>query len=209
MSSPGYAVIMSLPSYGERSPDLSELLARSEPAISIETVWGNGTLPLRITAYAAPAELPPELVVSVRCVVRHGGRVVICQEPDGKWMLLPGGRCEPGETFQQTVVREVHEETGWIIDPSSLEQIGWMHYEHLRPPPAGHPYPHPDFLNAVFAGDATARNSAPSVEWADTDGYIQRSVTVPPSEARRLVVPTDPLAGVFLDAVGPGLDVAS
>jgi hypothetical protein len=50
---------MPLPSYGERSPDLSELLARSEPAMSIETVWGNGTLPLRVTAYTSPAELPP------------------------------------------------------------------------------------------------------------------------------------------------------
>lgn len=193
---------MALPSYGERSLELSELLARFEPAKSVETIWGNGTLPLRVTAYASPAELPAELVVSVRCVVRRGDCVVICEEPDGKWMLLPGGRCEPGETFQQTVVREVHEETGWIIDPRSLEQIGWMHYEHLQPPPDGHRYPHPDFLNVIFVGDAVARDSGPNVEWADTDGYIQRSVAVPTSEARRLVVPTDPLAGIFLDAVG-------
>lgn len=191
-----------MPSYGERSPKLSELLARCEPAESIETIWGNGTLPLRVTAYAAPAELPAELVVSVRCVVRRGGGVVICQEPDGKWMLLPGGRCEPGETFQQTAVREVHEETGWFIDPDSLEQIGWMHFEHLRPPPAGHGYPHPDFLNVVFVGDAVAHDSDPDAEWADTDGYIQRSVAVSPREARRLVVPADPLAGVFLDVAG-------
>jgi 8-oxo-dGTP pyrophosphatase MutT (NUDIX family) len=147
-------------------------------------------------------------VVSVRCVVRHGDRVVICQEPDGKWMLLPGGRCEPGETFQQTVVREVHEETGWIIDPGSLEQIGWMHFEHLQTPPAGHRYPHPDFLNAVFAGNTVARAAAPDIEWADTDGYIQRSVSVPLYEARRLVVPTDPVAGVFLDAVSTGHESA-
>lgn len=189
-----------MPSYGERSVELSELLTRFEPAESVEAIWGNGTLPLRVTAYTSPAELPAELVVSVRCVVRRNGCVVICQEPDGKWMLLPGGMREPGETFQQTAVREVHEETGWVIDQSSLEQIGWIHYEHLRPPPAGHRYPHPDFLNVVFAGDAVVRDSDPDTEWTDTDGYIQRSVAVPPSEARRIVVPTDHLAGVFLEA---------
>jgi 8-oxo-dGTP pyrophosphatase MutT (NUDIX family) len=188
------------PSYGDRNLDLSELLARSEPAESIETVWGNGTLPLRITAYTSPARLPIQLVVSVRCVVRCGDRVVICQEPDGKWMLLPGGRREPGEALQETVIREVHEETGWIIEASSLSRIGWMHFEHQQPPPAGHPYPHPDFLNVVFVGDVLDCDSDHNLRWVDTDGYIQRSEAVPVSEAHRLVVTADRLAGVFLEA---------
>jgi 8-oxo-dGTP pyrophosphatase MutT (NUDIX family) len=155
---------------------------------------------LRITAYTSPAQLPVELVVSVRCVVRCGDRVVICQEPDGKWMLLPGGRREPRETFQETLIREVHEETGRIVESSSLERIGWLHFEHLQPPPPGHPYPHPDFLNVVFVGDVLDSDSDEDQRWVDTDGYIQRSVAVPISEAHRLVVTTDRLAGVFLEA---------
>jgi NTP pyrophosphatase (non-canonical NTP hydrolase) len=69
--------------------------------------------------------------------------------------------------------------------------------------------PLPVFDAAYPVPSGSWQMSAPGVEWADTDGYIQRSVTVPPCEARRLVVPTDPLAGVFLDAVSPGLKAAS
>src|SRR5262249_35287042 len=37
----------------------------------------------------------------------------------GQW-ALPGGRCDPGETLQQTALRELHEELGLELDPAHI-----------------------------------------------------------------------------------------
>ena len=47
----------------------------------------------------------------------------------GYW-ALPGGRAEPGETVEQTVVREVKEETG--LDVSVVKRIGEYHEQGIQ-----------------------------------------------------------------------------
>ncbi len=47
----------------------------------------------------------------------------------GYW-ALPGGRAEPGETVEQTVVREVKEETG--LDVSVVKKIGEYHEQGIQ-----------------------------------------------------------------------------
>jgi len=37
----------------------------------------------------------------------------------GQW-ALPGGRCDPGETLEQTALRELHEELGLKLPPESI-----------------------------------------------------------------------------------------
>jgi len=37
----------------------------------------------------------------------------------GQW-ALPGGRCEPGETFQEAALRELEEELGLVLDPAHV-----------------------------------------------------------------------------------------
>jgi 8-oxo-dGTP pyrophosphatase MutT (NUDIX family) len=64
---------------------------------------------------------------SVRVVLRDlDGRVLLFRTLDptmpeiGEWWELPGGGVEPGESYADTAVREMHEETGFLLDPTTL-----------------------------------------------------------------------------------------
>lgn len=188
------------PGWGLRHPDLAVLLATLSPEATQDTTWADGTVPLRISAYAAPADLPNELVISVRCLVRVDDRIVVCTNADGISHAWPGGRREPGESLIETACREVLEETGWVLDVKSLEHLGWLHLEHRSRPPENHPYPHPDFLQVVYAGRAHERSGGRDSEWTDTAGYELSSCLMAPDEAYA-AVDGDPLSRVFLDLI--------
>lgn len=172
--------------YGIRDPRVIALLEASEPAAFGEVAWMGGTLPLKLTAYTRAAELPDELVTSVRCIVEVGGQIVLCENESG-FHIWPGGRREPAETFADTARREVHEETGWLIDESTIRTIGWLHHEHTRPAPPGYSYPHPDFLNVVLCATARVRDGDEATAWSDTEGYESASRLVGIEETHELL----------------------
>lgn len=155
--------------YGRPHSALGPLLQGHQPVVVEDALWG--TLPLVISTYVGTPELPADLVVSVRCIVTVGEQVLICEEPDGRVMIVPGGRLEPGETWQEAAVREVHEETGWELDVASLRMIGFLHLRGLVELPETHPYPHPDFLQIVVTGTASGSPEG----WVDDEGAITRS----------------------------------
>lgn len=161
------------PGWGLRHPAMTKLLVSTEvsPAAVQETAWANGAVPLRVAAHTRTAELPDELVLSVRCIVLVEKDIVVCSNRDDILHPWPGGRREGKETLVETASREVHEETGWLIDPRSLRRLGWLHFEHLREQPVDHPWPHPDFLQVVHAGRALDRDGGADVEWTDAEGY--------------------------------------
>ena len=187
------------PGFGERHPDLATLLARRKPTATGETSWLGGAMPLRVSAYTTPTELPEELVTSVRCVVQVGELILFCENVDGAHPL-PGGRREPGESYTDTAAREVHEETGWLLDRDTLHPLGWLHLEHLAPRRPDDLHPYPDLLQVVFRGAATERDGDPDIPWTDTDGYEQHSRLVTLDEARAMTS-NDLLAPVFLDLI--------
>jgi ADP-ribose pyrophosphatase YjhB (NUDIX family) len=158
-------------------------------------------LPLRVTAYVGAASLPLELVTSVRCLVRVRDLIVVCETPNGTWHPWPGGRREVGESFEATASREVHEETGWLLDTETAKFIGWLHLEHLRTPPRGYEFPHPDFLQVVLIANATTRDGGLESDWTDTEGYEMRSRLVSISEARVITSGSDMPASPFLDII--------
>jgi 8-oxo-dGTP pyrophosphatase MutT (NUDIX family) len=149
-------------------------------------VWPGG-IAIDVAAYLTPAPLPPELVTSVRCIVRVGDLVVLCQAPD-TLHVWPGGRREPGETHEATARREVYEETGWHLDESGLRPLGFLHYRYVEAQPDDHPYPHPDFLQVVYVASATGRDG-PAADWRDLDGWEQDHRLVPLSELGGLDLP--------------------
>lgn len=187
------------PGYGTRHPTMRALLAESSPAEVAQVTWADGDMPLRVSAHVGQRSLPDQLVTSIRCIVRVGDQIVICDTPDGAdpW---PGGRREAGESHWATAAREVYEETGWSLCPERFRMLGWLHLECLSAMPRDHPYPHPDFLQVVYAATAEQEETTREAGWVDLDGWVQSSRLLPVDEARAVV--TVPCATPFLDAIG-------
>jgi 8-oxo-dGTP pyrophosphatase MutT (NUDIX family) len=181
--------------FGLRHPEVAAFLAAGRPLHVEDARWPNGDA-IRLTAFAAEGEVPDVVVSSVRCLVFVDPYVVVCHNAHDVRHAWPGGRREAGETFEDTACREVHEETGWLLDRSSLGQIGWLHVENLTPVAPSHPFPHPDAFQAVFAG--RARSRAGDSSWTDTEGYELSSELVLATEARRFLA-RDPMSAFFLD----------
>jgi 8-oxo-dGTP pyrophosphatase MutT (NUDIX family) len=167
--------------------------------IETEFAWPNGSI-VTARAFAVLDDLPSEVVQSVRCLVfTDDDHVVMCENARGVRHVWPGGRRELGETFEQTACREVLEETGWVLDPASLTQIGWLHYEagpHRGP---DIPWPHPDIFHALFTGRARSREAE---DWIDTEGYELSSRSVSTARVLRAITPGDaatPLLESHLD----------
>lgn len=158
--------------------DLAEFLARHTP-VAVETVlWAGGAMPLRLVSYLIE-ELPPlALVTSVRCVLLHEQTVQVVRDPDSTH-ILPGGRCEPGETLEQTLRREVLEETGCTIGAAAL--IGLRHFRHLAPEPPRYRYHYPDFLQLVYAARAlTFDPAAREVNGYEIEAGFEPLAALPP-----------------------------
>ena len=77
-----------------------------------------------------PIKLTAAGGVVYRRLSGDGIEVVIGRQPDGKWRLPKGGP-EPGETSDQTALREVGEETGLTVTTSGL--LGETTYRFERP----------------------------------------------------------------------------
>jgi 8-oxo-dGTP pyrophosphatase MutT (NUDIX family) len=157
-----------------RHPDVERLIADHDAFASADiVVWGGDTR-LQMHGYAGMPALPDDLVTSVRGIVTvptpAGPHVVVCTSVDGDVHPWPGGRRELGETHAETLAREVHEETGWRIDPSTMTPLGWLRFAVLSPRPAVTKGPHPDFLQVVYAVTAVDRDGGPDADWTDTEG---------------------------------------
>lgn len=109
--------------------------------------WPTG--PMRLSCYLTDKGPPARYVTSARAVVADCDQVLVVQDP-GQRHILPGGRLEAKETPLDAARREVLEETGWSM--TDVSQTGVLHYFHTEAAPEGYPFPHPDFLQVVYAG---------------------------------------------------------
>lgn len=175
--------------------DLKEYLARHTPTKSSTAMWGKGTIPLRITGYLADEPPPLAYVTSVRAVVFKGDEVLVQRNRDG-YNLLPGGRREPGETLEETLERELLEESGWTLGARSLLAV--VHLQHLGPKPPDYRYVYPDFVWVIYVAEAESYRPEAMVD----DGYEVDSGFRSVEEARRLVSDEWLILGAALAARG-------
>ena len=69
---------------------------------------------------------PQTFSVSIKGVVVRDGKVLLLRNEREEWEL-PGGRIEIGETPQECVAREIHEETRWKVVTGPILDT-WMYY---------------------------------------------------------------------------------
>ncbi len=120
-----------------------------------------------------------ELVLVAACaLVDADGRVLIAQRPVGKSMAglweFPGGKVEPGERPEQTLIRELDEELGITVLEACLSPLTF----------ASHAYPDfhllmPLYVCRKWEGSVTAREGQ-KVAWVRSNRL--RDYPMPPAD---------------------------
>lgn len=147
---------------------LKEVTADIACALDAEGTPG----PLRLAVEQADGYLTPKLDVRA-AVFDDADRVLLVRETiDGRW-TLPGGWADVGEGIAAGAVREVREESGYLVEYERLFGV----YDRER---WGHP-PMPSFtLKAVVGcrvvgGSATTSVETDGVEWFARDAVPELS----------------------------------
>lgn len=69
------------------------------------------------------ADMPVLEVHAARAIILRDGKYAMQLGKSGEYKI-PGGRLEPGETILEALIREVQEETGLLVRPESVIELG-------------------------------------------------------------------------------------
>ena len=147
------------------SQDLENYLDAGTKLGSIDVVWDEGTLPLKITTYLSGTMAPIKYISSARSIVFKGNSVLVISQDNGHQYILPGGRLKPGESPLEALHREILEETGWTIN--KIIHIGFMRLHYLGSKPDGFKYPYPDSIWPIYISEAVEHQPEMTIndEW--------------------------------------------
>ena len=67
-----------------------------------------------------------------RAIIICDEKILLSHETRSGWWLIPGGGLEAGETPEECCIREVEEETGYIVQPVQKFLILYEYYEEYR-----------------------------------------------------------------------------
>lgn len=142
-----------------RDKDMKNYNENRSPEVLTEGIWEDGT-PWK---FIQTAEAPPlHLSTAVFCVTTYNGKIILAENGKRGWEL-PGGHIEPGESLDEAVRREVHEETGAVIE--KIEQFGFKMVSPNAPiPHRDNPenfYPYPHSYVPYFFAEATEVSDIP------------------------------------------------
>ncbi|MEW9552621.1 NUDIX hydrolase [Nonomuraea sp. NPDC050783] len=118
-----------------------------------------------------PRDLPTVERHVVRLVVRDtAGRILLFHTKDptipekGTWWELPGGGIDPGETYVETAVRELLEETGIRVTASQVGRPTWTR-------DASFPYRRTRLLQHEVVAPVQLDLAAPAVDGSARVGF--------------------------------------
>jgi 8-oxo-dGTP diphosphatase len=121
----------------------------------------------------------PTILVAAAALVDVDGRVLIAKRPAGKQLAglweFPGGKVETGETPEQCLIRELHEELGITVSHACLAPFvfashGYENFHLLMPL----------FLCRRWEGLVTAREHE-ALAWVKPHDFDQ--YPMPPADA--------------------------
>ena len=91
-------------------------------------LWTPDRLPL------VPTVSLKVVLVAACALIDVDGRVLLAERPAGKSMAglweFPGGKLEPGERPEQTLIRELHEEIGITVSEPCLAPLTFASYAY-------------------------------------------------------------------------------
>lgn len=64
---------------------------------------------------------------SVRGIILKEGKIALVHSLKYDYYKFPGGGCKKDEQHEETLIREVNEETGLVVIPSSIKEFGMIH----------------------------------------------------------------------------------
>jgi 8-oxo-dGTP diphosphatase len=104
--------------------------------LKLAAVVSNGGFEQECPGQSPPLGIRPLVLVSAVALVDADGRVLIAQRPAGKSMAglweFPGGKVDDGETPEEALVRELHEELGIETATSCLAPIGFASHGYEK-----------------------------------------------------------------------------
>lgn len=107
---------------GSRAPVAMKAFFRRQPmTIHLGKYWHDIIVPI------IRRDSPP---IVPQAVVLHEQQVLLVQRDNPRLWELPGGGVQPGELLEETVVREVEEETGLRV--AITELLGWYERTGFR-----------------------------------------------------------------------------
>jgi len=78
----------------------------------------------------------PLLLVAACALIDPDGRILLARRPEGKKMAglweFPGGKLDPGETPEQALIRELHEELGIEVNAACLAPFAFASHAYER-----------------------------------------------------------------------------
>jgi bis(5'-nucleosidyl)-tetraphosphatase len=119
---------------------------------------------------------PVERAVSAGGIVfrKNGDKVeivILGRDSDGVWGL-PKGTPEPGESLEQTAIREVSEETG--LEVRIVDKVGVIEYWFAREGVRYHKWVH-YYLMEALGGDTSKHDvEYDRVEWVDAQTALKK-----------------------------------
>ncbi|RDJ09446.1 8-oxo-dGTP diphosphatase MutT [Rhizobium grahamii] len=76
------------------------------------------------------------LLVAACALIDSDGRILLAQRPEGKSLAglweFPGGKVEPGETPEESLVRELHEELGITTKVACLAPLSFASHTYEK-----------------------------------------------------------------------------